>query len=215
MELNKYIDHTNLNRAATKEDIEKLCNEANLYNFASVCIHPCYVEYAKELLIDSDVKVCTVIGFPLGMNTTEVKVYETKDALERGADEIDMVINVSYLKNKDYKYVENEIQRIRDVVKDKILKVIIEECCLTKEEIVDITNICNKCKVDYIKTSTGFDKGGATIESVKIINDNKSEEIGIKASGGIRDYEAALKFINSGATRIGTSSGIKIMEGEK
>ncbi len=215
MELNKYIDHTNLNRSATKEDIKKICDEAIEYDFASVCIHPYYIEYAKEILKDSGVKVCTVIGFPLGENTSDVKVYETKDALRRGADEIDMVINVSALKNKDYDYVENEIQSIRDVVKDKILKVIIEECCLNEDEIVAITKICNKCKVDYIKTSTGFDKGGATIETVKIINDNKNKEIGIKASGGIRDYETALEFIKNGATRIGASSGVKIMEGEK
>ncbi len=215
MELNKYIDHTNLNRSATKEEIKKICEEAINYDFASVCIHPYYIEYVKELLKGSDVKVCTVIGFPLGMNTTDVKVYETKDALKRGADEIDMVINVAALKNKDYDYVENEIQSIRDVVKDRVLKVIIEECCLTEEEIIKITNICNNCNVDFIKTSTGFDKGGATIKSVKLIKENKKEKIGIKASGGIRDYETALEFIKNGATRIGASSGVKIMEGDK
>ena len=215
MEINKYIDHTNLNRKATKEEIEKLCNEAIKYNFASVCIHPYYIKYAKELLKDSDVSVCTVIGFPLGMNTTDVKVFEAKNAIENGADEIDMVINVSALKNKEYFYVENEIKKIREVVDNKILKVIIEECCLTEEEIIRITHICNECGVDFVKTSTGFDEHGATMEAVHIIRENKKDNVGIKASGGIRDYEPAMKFIEAGATRIGTSSGVKIMEGDK
>jgi len=215
MEINKYIDHTNLNRKATKEEIEKLCNEAIKYNFASVCIHPYYIKYAKELLKDSDVSVCTVIGFPLGMNTTDVKVFEAKNAIENGADEIDMVINVSALKNKEYFYVENEIKKIREVVDNKILKVIIEECCLTEEEIIRITHICNECGVDFVKTSTGFDEHGATMEAVHIIRENKKDNVGIKASGGIRDYETAMKFIEAGATRIGTSSGVKIMEGDK
>ncbi len=215
MEINKYIDHTNLNRKATKDEIEKLCNEAIKYNFASVCIHPYYIKYAKELLKDSDVSVCTVIGFPLGMNTTDVKVFEAKDAVENGADEIDMVINVAALKNEEYYYVENEIKKIREVVEKKILKVIIEECCLTEEEIIRITHICNECGVDFVKTSTGFDEHGATMEAVHIIRENKKDNIGIKASGGIRDYETAMKFIEAGATRIGTSSGVKIMEGDK
>ncbi|MBR4693511.1 MAG: deoxyribose-phosphate aldolase [Bacilli bacterium] len=214
MEINKYIDHTNLNRKAKKEEIEKLCDEAIKYNFASVCVHPYYVKLAKELLTDSDVAVCTVIGFPLGMNTTEVKVFETQNALENGADEIDMVINVAALKDKEYYYVENEIREIRNLTEGKILKVIIEECALTEDEIIKITQICNECNVDFVKTSTGFDEHGATMEAVHIIRENKKENIGIKASGGIRDYDTAMKFIDAGATRIGTSSGIKIMEGE-
>ena len=214
MEINKYIDHTNLNRKAKKEEIEKLCDEAIKYNFASVCVHPYYVKLAKELLTDSDVAVCTVIGFPLGMNTTEVKVFETQNALENGADEIDMVINVAALKDKEYYYVENEIREIRHLTEGKILKVIIEECALTEDEIIKITQICNECNVDFVKTSTGFDEHGATMEAVHIIRENKKENIGIKASGGIRDYDTAMKFIDAGATRIGTSSGIKIMEGE-
>ncbi len=213
--MNEYIDHTNLNRRATKDEIEKLCNEAKEYHFASVCVHPYYVSYVKELLQDSDVAVCTVIGFPLGMNTTETKVYEVKDAIEKGATEIDMVINVASLKNQEYYYVENEIRKIKEAVGEHILKVIIEECCLTEEEIIKITHICNECNVDFIKTSTGFDEHGATMEAVHIIRENKKDGIGIKASGGIRDYETAKKFIDAGATRIGTSSGIKIMEGEK
>lgn len=215
MDLNEYIDHTNLNRSATKSEIEKLCKEAVEYKFASVCVHPYYVAYAKKLLKKSKVKVCTVIGFPLGMNTTEVKVYETENALENGADEIDMVINVAALKDEEFYYVEKEIKKIRAVAKGKVLKVIIEECCLTEDEIVRITRICNGCKVDFIKTSTGFDEHGATMEAVHIIRENKKDNIGIKASGGIRDYETAMKFIEAGATRIGTSSGVKIMEGEE
>ena len=214
MEINKYIDHTNLNRKAKKEEIEKLCDEAIKFNFASVCVHPYYVKLAKELLTKSDVAVCTVIGFPLGMNTTEVKVFETQNALENGADEIDMVINVAALKDKEYYYVENEIREIRNLTESKILKVIIEECALTEDEIIKITQICNECNVDFVKTSTGFDEHGATMEAVHIIRENKKENIGIKASGGIRDYDTAMKFIDAGATRIGTSSGIKIMEGE-
>ncbi len=215
MDLNEYIDHTNLNRSATKSEIEKLCKEAVEYKFASVCVHPYYVAYAKKLLKKSKVKVCTVVGFPLGMNTTEVKVYETENALKNGADEIDMVINVAALKDEEFYYVGKEIKKIRDVAKDKVLKVIIEECCLTEDEIVRITRICNECKVDFIKTSTGFDEHGATMEAVHIIRENKKDNIGIKASGGIRDYETAMKFIEAGATRIGTSSGVKIMEGEE
>ena len=215
MDLSGYIDHTNLNRSATKSEIEKLCKEAKEYKFASVCVHPYYVTYAKKLLKKSDVKVCTVIGFPLGMNTMEVKVFEAEDALKNGADEIDMVINVAALKDEDFYYVEKEIKQIRNVVKNKVLKVIIEECCLTEEEIVRITRICNGCKVDFIKTSTGFDEHGATMEAVHIIRENKKDDVGIKASGGIRDYETAMKFIEAGATRIGTSSGVKIMKGEE
>ncbi len=215
MELNKYIDHTNLDRCATSYDIEKLCKEAKANEFASVCVHPCYVEKAKKALKGSKVAVCTVIGFPLGMNTTETKVFETKDALSKGADEIDMVINVAALKEGKKTYVKNEIAKIREVTKNKILKVIIEECCLTEDEIVTITKICNECKVDFIKTSTGFAEHGATMEALHIIRENKKEDICIKASGGIRDYATAMKFIDAGATRIGTSSGMKIMEGKK
>ena len=197
MDLSEYIDHTNLNRSATKNEIEKLCKEAMEYKFASVCVHPYYVPLCVKLLEKSDVKVCTVIGFPLGMNTTEVKVFEALNALENGADEIDMVINVAALKGGEYYYVEKEIKEIRNVCKGKILKVIIEECCLTEEEIVRITHICNECKVDFIKTSTGFDEHGATMEAVHIIRENKKDNIGIKASGGIRDYETALHWLLS------------------
>lgn len=215
MELCKYIDHTNLDRKATKDQIEKLCNEAIENHFATVCVHPYYVAMASELLKGSNVEVCTVVGFPLGMNTKEVKVYEAIDAVSNGANEIDMVINVAALKNKAYDYIKDEIEEVRDSIDGKVLKVIIEECCLTEDEIIKITEICNDCYVNFIKTSTGFDEHGATLETVKLINEHKSDIVEIKASGGIRDYDTAVKFIEAGATRIGTSSGIKIMEGDK
>lgn len=214
MNINKYIDHTNLKAFATKKDIEKLCDEAIKYNFATVCVNPYYVSLANELLIRSDVKVCTVIGFPLGQNTSEVKLYEAKTAIEQGVDEIDVVINIAALKDKYYDYVKDEIKQIKDAAKDKILKVIIETCYLTNEEITIITNICNEVGVDFIKTSTGFGIDGANIEDIKLINKHKNDKLQIKASGGIKTRTEVINFINNGATRIGTSNGIKIMEGE-
>lgn len=214
MNLNKYIDHTNLKAFASKSDIEKLCDEAIKYNFSSVCVNPYYVSLANELLIRSNINVCTVVGFPLGQNTKEVKVYESKIAVEEGADEIDMVINIAALKDKNYDYVEDEIKTIKEVIKDKILKVIIETCYLDEEEIIVMTNICNELGVDFIKTSTGFGTDGAKIEDVELINKHRNDKLQIKASGGIKTYEDAVNFINNGVTRIGTSNGIKIMEGE-
>lgn len=212
MEINKYIDHTNLNNTATLKDIEKLCNEAIKYKFASVCVYPYYVTLAHNLLKKSNVDVCTVIGFPSGMSTTDTKVFEAINAVENGADEIDMVINISALKNKDYDYVKNEIEEIRDAIDGKVLKVIIETCLLTKEEIVKMTEICNETFVNFIKTSTGFSDYGARVEDVELINKYKNDVLEIKASGGIRSFEAASDMINAGATRLGTSSGVKIME---
>ena len=212
MKLNKYIDQTNLKAYASKADIEKLCDEAIKYNFASVCVNPHYVSLVNELLIRSDVKVCTVIGFPLGQNNTETKVYETKLALDNGADEIDMVINVAALKDKNYDYVKNEIKEIREITKGKILKVIIETCYLDKDEIIMMTKICNETNVDFIKTSTGFGTEGAKIEDIQTINKYKNEKLQIKASGGIREHDQALEFVKLGVTRIGTSNGIKVME---
>lgn len=211
MELNSYIDHTNLRTSATMKDIETLCNEAIKYHFASVCIHPYYVSLAKELLEGTSVNVCTVVGFPLGMNTTSVKAYEAIDAVNNGADEIDMVINMGAVKNGDYDYVKEEIEEIRDSIDGKVLKVIIETCYLTDEEIIKLTKICNDTFVNFIKTSTGFGKSGAIVSDVKLINKYKSEILEIKASGGIKTEEDMLDFINAGATRIGTSSGVKIM----
>lgn len=211
MELNSYIDHTNLNNTATLKDIEKLCNEAMQYHFASVCVQPYYVPLAANLLKDSNVAVCTVIGFPQGMNTKEVKVFEAINAVENGADEIDMVINIAALKNKDYDYVKEEIEEIRDSIDGKVLKVIIETCLLDSEEIIKMTEICNETFVNFIKTSTGFSKYGARVEDVELINKHKNEVLEIKASGGIRTLEDAEAMIAAGATRIGASKGVEIM----
>ena len=209
-----YIDSANLNAYATREDIQKLCEEAKVYHFASVCVNPCYVEYAAELLKDSTVAVDTVIGFPLGANTTMVKSYEAIAAIEAGADEIDMVINIGALKEKDYEYVKNEIEEIRDSIDGHTLKVIIETCYLTEEEIAKMTEICNETFVHFIKTSTGYGTRGATLEDVEIISKYKSDVLEIKASGGIRTYEEASNFLEKGVSRIGTSQAKAIMEGE-
>ncbi len=212
--MNIYIDYTNVKAYATKEDIKKLCDEAKKYHFASVCVNPCYVELASNLLKNSTVSVCTVIGFPLGVSTTMVKAYEAIAAIEAGADEIDMVINIGALKDKDYEYVKNEIEEIRDSIDGHILKVIIETCYLTEEEIIKMTEICNETFVHFIKTSTGFGSRGASLEDIDIINRYKNEVLEVKASGGIETYEKARKYIEKGVTRIGTSHGVEIMEGE-
>lgn len=214
MELNSYIDHTNLKQVGTLKDIEALCNEAINYHFASVCVAPYYVPLAKKLLKGSTVSVCTVIGFPNGYSTKEVKVFEAINAIENGADEIDMVININAVKNKDFDYVKEEIEEIRDAIDGHVLKVIIETCFLTEEEIAKMTKICNETYVNFIKTSTGFGSRGASIEDLKIINENKNEVLEIKASGGIKTLEDAEAFIKEGATRLGTSSGVAIMKGE-
>ncbi len=212
--MNCYIDYTNLNAYATKEDIKKLCEEAEKHHFASVCVNPCYVELATNLLKESTVSVSTVIGFPLGATTTLTKSYEAISAIEAGADEIDMVINIGALKDKDYEYVKNEIEEVRDSIDGHILKVIIETCYLTEEEIIKITEICNQTFVHFIKTSTGFGTRGATIEDIETIKKHKNDVLEIKASGGIKNYEDASEFIEHGVTRIGTSHALEIMEGE-
>ena len=210
MELNKYIDHTNLKMNATSKDIEKLCKEALEYGFASVCINPFYVEYAKELLKDSNVCVCTVIGFPLGMNTISVKEYEAIDAINNGADEIDMVINVGALKDKNYEYIKKEIETIRDSIGGKTLKVIIETNLLEPKEIAKMTEICNDTYVNFVKTCTGFN-GSVKLSDVEIISENKNEILEIKASGGIDDIDKIEELIKLDVTRIGTSHALKIM----
>ena len=214
MYLNSYIDHTNLKKDALGDDIIKLCDEAIKYHFTSVCVYPYFVKAVKEYLKDSTVNVCTVVGFPNGMNTSNTKVYEAIEAVENGADEIDMVINISALKDKNYDYVKQEIEEVRDAINGKVLKVIIEECLLTDEEIIKMTEICNDAYVHFIKTSTGFDKSGATLHTVELINKHKGELLEIKASGGIKTEKEATSFVNAGATRIGTSHGIEII-GEK
>lgn len=215
MEINKYIDHTLLKPDAKIEDIDKLCLEAIEYDFASVCVNPCFVRYCSEKLKDSDVKVCTVIGFPLGATSTEAKVFETKQAVKDGADEIDMVINVSHLKANDDEYELNEIKKIRKACKGKILKVIIETCLLTDEEKIKICKIAKKAKADFVKTSTGFSTGGATVHDVKLMKKAVGKNVKVKASGGIRDYETFMDMIKAGAERVGASSGVKIMDGLK
>ena len=212
--MNSYFDSTLLKCTSTKGDIEKLCLDAMEYGFATVCISPCYVSYASELLKDSNVGVCTVIGFPLGANTTKIKVEEAVDAINNGATEIDMVINVGYLKDKDYEYIKNEILEIKKVVNNKTLKVIIETCYLDEDEIRIMTEICNDTLVDYIKTSTGFGSRGASLDDIKIINKYRNDKLKVKASGGIRTREDAEKYIELGVNRIGTSNAVKIMEGE-
>ena len=215
MEIGKYIDHTNLKMESTSKAIEKLCHEAIEYGFHAVCVHPAYVSLAKELLEDSGVSVCTVIGFPLGMNTPKTKVFEAVDALENGADEFDMVINVGALKDKDYDYVKREIEEVRDVLEGKILKVIIETSLLTKEEIDKMTDICNETFVNFIKTSTGFGARGASLEDISIINKRKNDVLEIKASGGIKNFDDFNSFIKAGVSRVGTSNGVNIVKGVK
>ena len=210
MQLNKYIEHTNLNNKATLKDIESLCNEAINYDFAAVVVYPYYVRLAKELLKDTNIEVCTVVGFPTGESTREVKVFEAITAIELGADMIDMVMNISAIKNKDYEYVKDEIEEVRDAIDGKVLKVIIETNLLTDKEIIKATEICNECFVNYIKTCTGF-TGGVDVDSVDIINKHKNVLVEIKASGGIKSREDMIKLIEAGATRIGTSHGVEIM----
>lgn len=212
MKINKYIDHTNLTPSSTFKDIDKLIDEAKKYDFKSVCIAPSYIKYAKEQLKGSDVLVCTVIGFPLGYNATSVKVYETKIALEHGADEIDMVINVGRFKDKQYEYVLNEIKAIKEACGDKILKVIVETALLTKDEIKKITEIVMQSGANFIKTSTGFSYRGASFEDVEIMKSVCGDKLLIKASGGIKSYEDAIKMIELGANRLGTSRSVVLME---
>lgn len=212
MELNKYIDSTLLKIDVKVEEIDKLCQDALKYHFETVCVSPYYVKYASELLKDSNVGVTTVIGFPNGYSTTSTKEFEAIEAINNGANEIDMVINVSALKNKDYDYVKQEIETIRDAIDGKVLKVIIETNLLTPKEIIKMTEICNETFVNFIKTCTGFN-GPVKLSDIEIINENKNELLEIKVSGGIKTLEEAEKYINLGVTRIGTSNGKEIMNG--
>lgn len=213
MEINRHIEHTLLKQDAKKEEFIKLFEEAKEHQFLGVCINPLYVSLAKEYLKDSDVKIVTVIGFPLGANRSDVKAYETQKAVEDGADEIDMVINVSALKNKDYEFVKQDIEIVKAFCEDKPLKVILETDLLTTDEIKKACEICIKAKADFVKTSTGFVKNGtgAKVEDVKLMYETVSPHgLKVKASGGIRDKETALKMLEAGAERLGTSSGVKI-----
>ena len=213
--LNKYVEHTLLKQDATKAELIKLFDEAKQYNFLGVCVNPCYVPLAKENLKDSDVKIVTVIGFPLGANTTETKIFETINAVRDGADEIDMVINVTKLKDRELDYIVNEISGIKAACQGKALKFIIETDLLTKEEVKLASELCIKGGADFVKTSTGFVKGGvgAKVEDVEIMyNTVKDAGLQVKASGGVRDKDAAIVMIKAGASRLGTSSGVKIVE---
>ena len=207
------IDHTLLKPEATKEMIEKLCNEAKKYGFAAVCVNPYYVNMSKKFLEGSKVKVATVIGFPLGANTKEVKAFETKNAIENGASEVDMVINIGAMKNRDYDVVKKDIEAVVEAAKDSaIVKVIIETCLLTDEEKIKACELSKEAGADFVKTSTGFSTGGATVNDVKLMKKTIGDSLKIKASGAIRDYETAKAMIEAGASRIGASASIKIVE---
>lgn len=213
MKLNKYIDHTILKPETTQEQVEKILSEAKEYDFASVCVNPTWVSLAAESLNDSDVKVCTVIGFPLGANTSAVKAFETEDAIANGADEIDMVINVGALKAGNDALVLDDIKAVVDASGDKLVKVIIEACLLTDDEKVRACQLSKEAGADYVKTSTGFSTGGATVADVTLMRKTVGPDMGVKASGGARSYEDAIAFIEAGASRIGASSGVAIMNG--
>lgn len=210
----KYIDHTLLKADAKKEQIEILCQEAKEYNFASVCVNPTWVGLASEMLNGTGVDVCTVIGFPLGANTPETKAFETRNAIENGATEVDMVINIGALKSGNTELVEKDIRAVVEAAKGKALtKVIIETSLLTEDEKVTACELSVKAGADFVKTSTGFSTGGATVEDIRLMRKVVGPEIGVKASGGVRNAEDANNMIEAGATRIGASSGIAIVKG--
>jgi deoxyribose-phosphate aldolase len=212
-ELAKLIDHTILKPEATREQVVKLCNEAIENGFASVCVNPANVEICAQLLKETNVKVCTVIGFPLGANTTKLKAFETEEAINDGAQEVDMVINVGKLKDEDFQYVENDIRKVVEKAKGKaITKVILETCLLTKEEIEKACQLSVKAGADFVKTSTGFSLSGAKIEDIKLMRKCVGDKLGVKASGGIRSYEDCIAMIEAGATRIGASASVSICE---
>lgn len=212
MEISKYIDHTLLKATASDKDITKLCEEAKKYNFYSVCVNGSYVEKCVDILKDTEVKVAAVVGFPLGAMTTAAKVFEAKELVDQGASEIDMVINVARLKDGDYEYVENEIRKIKEAIGENVLKVIIETCYLTDEEKEKACELSLNAKADFVKTSTGFGTGGATYEDVKLMKKVVGDNAKVKASGGVRDRETAEMHVTLGAERLGTSSGIEIVE---
>ena len=211
-QLAQYIDHTALTAEKNEQDILTLCHEAIEHGFYSVCINSGYIPLAKEKLTGSNVKICTVVGFPLGANLTSVKVFETQESIKAGADEIDMVINVGWIKSQKWDAVKQDIQAVFNACNDTPLKVILETCLLTKDEIVKACEICKEIGVAFVKTSTGFNKGGATVEDVALMKQTVGN-IGVKASGGVRDTETALAMIKAGATRIGASAGIAIISG--
>lgn len=208
------IDHTILKPEATEAAVQKIIDEAKEYNFFSVCINPCWVAFASEQLADTDVAVCTVIGFPLGANTPEVKAYEAADAIKNGANEVDMVINIGALKSQQYDHVRQDIQGIVDAAKGKALvKVIIETALLTNEEKVKACELAKEAGADFVKTSTGFSTGGAKVADIRLMRETVGPDMGVKASGGVHNAEEALAMIEAGATRIGASTGVAIVSG--
>lgn len=211
MELNKYIDHTLLKADASKEQIEKLCAEAKEYNFASVCVNSSYAAYCKQLLEGSNVNVCCVVGFPLGACDSATKAFEAKKAIENGAKEIDMVINIGALKSKDYDYLTNDIKEVVEACKPYIVKVIIEACLLTDEEKVQACKAAMKAGAAFVKTSTGFSTGGATVKDVTLMKTTVGDTCKVKAAGGIRTYDDAKNMIAAGAERLGCSAGVQII----
>ena len=214
MKLTSIIDHTLLAADATSAQIARLCQEAREYSFASVCVNSCRVAQARTLLEGCPVKVCTVVGFPLGAMSTRAKAYEAGSAVEDGADEIDMVINVGYVKDGDWDGVLDDIMAVREACKGRVLKVILETCLLTDDEIVRACRTAVRAGADFVKTSTGFSKGGATVHAVSLMRSTVGADVGVKASGGIRDAESARAMVEAGASRLGCSAGVAIAKGE-
>lgn len=212
MNYNKMIDHTVLKADTLLETVKRICDEAMEYGFASVCINPCHVAYCADYLKDSDVNVCTVIGFPLGANTSAVKAFETKDAIANGADEIDMVMNIGALKDKNYDLVRDDVKAVVEAANGTLVKVILETCLLTEDEIKKACELCVEAKADYVKTSTGFSTRGATIEDVRIMKEAVHGKAKVKAAGGVRTPEDMVKIVAAGADRIGTSAGCSLVK---
>ena len=212
MNYNKMIDHTVLKADTPLETVKRICDEAMEYGFASVCINPCHVAYCADYLKDSDVNVCTVIGFPLGANTSAVKAFETKDAIANGAEEIDMVMNIGALKDKNYDLVRDDVKAVVEAANGTLVKVILETCLLTEDEIKKACELCVEAKADYVKTSTGFSTRGATIEDVRIMKEAVHGKAKVKAAGGVRTPEDMVKIVAAGADRIGTSAGCSLVK---
>lgn len=212
MNYNKMIDHTVLKADTPLETVKRICDEAMEYGFASVCINPCHVAYCADYLKDSDVNVCIVIGFPLGANTSAVKAFETKDAIANGADEIDMVMNIGALKDKNYDLVRDDVKAVVEAANGTLVKVILETCLLTEDEIKKACELCVEAKADYVKTSTGFSTRGATIEDVRIMKEAVHGKAKVKAAGGVRTPEDMVKIVAAGADRIGTSAGCSLVK---
>ncbi|WP_342274932.1 deoxyribose-phosphate aldolase [Spiroplasma endosymbiont of Cantharis lateralis] len=215
MKLNKYIDHTLLKADAKKVEIERLCIEAKEYDFATVCINPSHIIYAKSLLKGSNVGITTVVGFPLGATTSEVKAFETKQAIENGASEIDMVINVGAVKDANWDLVLNDMVAVKKAAPNNCVKVILENCLLTQEEIIKCCELALKANLEFVKTSTGFSSGGATFKDVSLMKSIVKDNAKVKAAGGVRTYDDAIQMIENGASRLGTSGGVAIVKGEE